>query len=136
MEVVALLGKTLVKIEVNGMKDAILFTTDEGVRYALHHDQNCCETVEIESIVGDFNDLIGSPILLAEEAVSQDRPENSIEVDWEDGSNTWTFYKFATIKGYVDIRWHGSSNGYYSETVDFMEIKPEHEWWLTRAMGH
>jgi len=58
-----------------------------------------------------------APLLQAEESV-QDDPNAS-------ESGTWTFYKFATRKGYVTIRWYGSSNGYYSESAGMYKIKAE-----------
>jgi hypothetical protein len=74
--------------------------------------------------VGDLRDLLNSPITLAEESVSSgENPEGTIRENHDD-SFTWTFYKFATIKGYVDIRFYGESNGYYSESVDFVQEKP------------
>ena len=84
-------------------------------RYVFFHHQDCCESVYIESIVGDIEDLVNTPILTAEES-SGDTPADSNAKPYE--SYTWTFYKFATFKGYVDIRWLGESNGYYSESVD------------------
>jgi len=83
-------------------------------RYVFFHHQDCCESVYIESIVGDIEDLVNTPILTAEESTG-DTPADSNAKPYE--SYTWTFYKFATFKGYVDIRWLGESNGYYSESV-------------------
>ena len=102
------------------------FITVDGEEYLLYHDQDCCETVEILYICGDLDDLIGSPLLRAE-VVSEENSENPEDVDMEEldeyqESYTWTFYKLATIKGSVTIRWYGQSNGYYSEEVSFAKV--------------
>lgn len=98
--------------------DAIVFIPEHGKTLYLAHQQDCCENVYIESIVGDLTYLIGTPILRAEESSNQKFSDS----EWGD-SETWTFYKLATIKGYVDIRFHGSSNGYYGESAYLYEVK-------------
>ena len=111
-----LVGKTLTSIE-NINDHTILFITADGDQYKLTHIQDCCEDVYISDIEGDLQSLVGNPILVAEEVDSGDAGPLGDYVE----SYTWTFYKFATIKGHVDIRWYGSSNGYYSESVDFIK---------------
>jgi hypothetical protein len=111
-----LVGKTLTACR-NVGDEEIIFDCDDGKSYKLYHSQDCCESVTVEDICGDLEDLVGTPILLAEEATSETPPEGSQSWDVD----TWTFYKLRTIKGSVDIRWHGSSNGYYSTSVDFGE---------------
>jgi hypothetical protein len=82
------------------------------------HCQDCCEIVELEEVVGNPADMIGSPILLAQESTSSFDAALG-----EDGSITWTFYRFATNKDSLVLRWKGESNGYYSESVDFDEVE-------------
>jgi len=128
-----LVGKTILKIEGadKGSEEIRFITRDAS--YKLYHFEECCETVSVEDICGDISDLIGNPILLAKEVESERNEGEPIERS--DESYTWTFYKLATIKGSVTIRWYGSSNGYYSEGVDFKEIIPELESPELESMG-
>ena len=112
-------GKILVQIDINQEKDSIIFVTKDGEIYKSYHEQDCCESVYIDDINGDINALLNSEILQAEEATNNDDIINGLP-SYPD-SFTWTFYKLATIKGYVTIRWLGESNGYYSESVDFVK---------------
>ena len=109
-----MLGKTFVQVTGSVGDGEMLFETASGERFMFAHLQDCCERVDINDIVGDLQDLCGEPMLVAEE-VRGATPEPDEE---HDESYTYTFYKFATRKGYVDVRWLGESNGYYSESVD------------------
>lgn len=117
MNVSTLLGKIILVISGFVGDDVITFITADMKKYQMYHDQDCCENVRVEDVCGDYDDLIGSPLLQAEEITNESEPYAG------DDSYTWTFYKFATIKGSVTIRWLGESNGYYSESVDFKEVK-------------
>lgn len=123
-----MLGKTFVQVTGSVDSDEMTFVTAQGERFMFAHSQDCCESVRINDIVGDLQDLVGSPMLQAEE-VSGVTPVDFDEGDHE--SVTWTFYKFGTRKGRVDVRWLGESNGYYSEGVDlFVEgvvVPGEHQ---------
>lgn len=118
----SLKGRTLTKIERDG-NESLTFHCADGAVFKMFHDQDCCERVTINDVAGNLDDLIGAPILLAEEATSKKNPDDVVADEYQE-SYTWTFYKLATIKGYVTIRWYGESNGYYSESVDFEEIQP------------
>lgn len=123
-----LIGKTLTQIAgMEAKSDCIEFTCSDGSQYVMYHSQDCCEDVDIESVVGDVANLIGSPILVAEESTSEDDPDGYLLPNDYRESFTWTFYKLATVKGWVDIRWLGESNGYYSESVDFARTAPPKE---------
>jgi len=89
----SLKGKTLTKIS---LSDNMGFD-----------DRANCEKAHLD-------DLIGSPIRMASMESNQENVDRQ--------SQTWTFYKLATLKGYVSLRWFAASNGHYSEEVTFCQI--------------
>lgn len=100
---------------INREDESITFYLDNAKSIRMYHSQDCCESVYIEDINGDLDSLLFKPILQADEKISTNEDSNSNT----DESFTWTFYTLANISSVVDIRWYGSSNGYYSERVDF-----------------
>lgn len=104
-------GKTPVAILAD--ENEIVFAFSDKTAVKFYHYQDCCEHVYVDDVNGDWQDLIGVPLLVAEARMS---PRMNVE----GGSETWTFYTFRSIKGSVDVRWYGESNGCYSEEVDLL----------------
>lgn len=123
-----MLGKTFsVKRHSGGSRyddDSIRFENEER-EIILTHRQDCCESCDLVEVVGDLQDLAGSPILEASRTTSNENPPSNEFAEehnlYIDDSFTWTFYRFRTIKGTVTLRWFGTSNGYYSEECDVVE---------------
>ena len=115
------IGKTITDIK-KVYNNELHFEFDDGNKLEMYHQQDCCEEVYIEDIIGDLEDLKNSPITMFETTSEYDTVGS-----WGDTS-TWTFYKIATIKGYVTIRWFGTSNGYYSEEVNLEYFDGDDTW--------
>jgi len=106
-----LLGRSLCRVTADDAELTLYLSDTNYVRFS--HHQDCCEHVYIEDICGDLDDLIGAPLVEAEEVSNYDAGP----LGEYDESYTWTFYRFRTRKGSVTVRWYGTSNGYYSESV-------------------
>ena len=124
VELSVLVGKVIKSISgLEKNSDEVRIHTECGQEYMFYHNQDCCESVDLDDYEGDANDLIGGIITSAEiaEGDHDKEPEHA-------DSFTWTFYKIETSKGGLWMRWLGESNGYYGEEVDFIWVnKPEKE---------
>lgn len=119
-----MVGRTLVRVDgAEAQSSQVTFVTADGWTFRFAHSQECCEIVQVEEVVGDVQDLIGRPLLLAE-CVDSDDDERERE---DDPCEEWTFYKFATTEGAVTFRWLGNSNGCYSTDVSVTVTSPRGE---------
>lgn len=114
-----MVGKTFNSVKLEDKYKSELTFKNAEEEYVFYHMQDCCEGVWVEEIHGDLKDLEDSPLLRAEEITSFDghSTEDASTAEYSE-CHQWTFYKFATIKGEVVVRWLGESNGYYSTSVD------------------
>lgn len=124
MGIEELQGRTVTEIKEDHNGDGgLLFICEDGSKWLMQHFQDCCEHVYLEDTAGDIKDLIGYPIIEADEESSHIGREGDDSYCPE--SQTWTFYKIGTAKGSVTLRWYGTSNGYYSESVSFIQVEKE-----------
>ncbi len=107
-------GKTLTKVVVPEDKNQIDFWTSDNEKIEMFHSQECCENVFLEDVVGEWDEIIGYPIELAEDVYN--------DGDGVGACETWAFYKLVTNRGFVTLRWYGESNGYYSTTANLYRI--------------
>jgi len=115
MDVKLLEGEILTHIDIDDSQRQIMLTTESGRIFKIFHAQDCCEDVLIKSTEGDWNTLKGKVI----ESVSLN--EKEIPDDFY-RTATETEITFVVNDSTVISRWIGTSNGYYSESVDFEEV--------------
>lgn len=116
MNISELVGKTF--NEIRYVHGQVKFLGPDG-NYRLYHSQDCCESVDLVEGEEELQDLVGSPILFAEEVSSDDLGFEPNRLYEYDECFEWTFYKIRTLTADVTLRWYGTSNGYYSTSVSF-----------------
>ena len=97
---------------------------ENGDYITQYHRMDCCEWVRVEQVDGNVEKHIGAMYQgLDEKVLTMDElPPEQLPTS-PNGSLTATFYTLKTSKGYLDWRWVGESNGYYSESVDCKLVK-------------
>lgn len=100
----------------------LLFVTDRGKKFLYYADGGCCSESWFADVIG-INTLIGETILSVKKM-----DMNFYNVDDGRGrqdSDIAYGYKITTNKGYCDIIFRNSSNGYYGSSLELISESPE-----------
>lgn len=115
-----LIGKKITGLRINEDQSVLVFDTDQGaVGYVTYGD--CCSETWFADITG-VSALLGGTVQTADEigmeGYSVDDGRTRQEYDEAYG------YKLTTDKGYADIVFRNSSNGYYGGSIDPLRGEP------------
>jgi hypothetical protein len=81
------------------MRKSNLVLTNTGQKYRMEHEWDVAGDAEVEDIVGDIQDLIGTPLLMVEEvSFDNETPKGVKHQGIEDNSYTWTFINLQKSK--------------------------------------
>ena len=106
--------------------DTVRFVLDTGESLVLYHERECCESVWLSDVTGDWRYILNETILFAELTTSSRLTEGADpEEAWPDEYENWSFYKLATNRGFITLAWKGVSNGYYSTSVQLEIFNPD-----------
>ena len=118
-----LIGKTVTNILINQTQTVLKFETDGGT-VAYYVDGDCCS----ESW---FADIIGVECLLGQKVLTSERViwDEIIDDDGRSLQDEDKIYciKLITTKGYIDIIFRNSSNGYYGGWIELCEYVNHYE---------
>lgn len=99
-EIQEMIGEIFVSVQgATAGSERIEFQTEDGRRFCFFHEQDCCEAVAVEEIIGDIGDLLNTPIVSATETSNEEKHPTCHGLVQE-----WTFYDFRTHKSTVTIR--------------------------------
>lgn len=116
-----LIGLELAEVAVNAGQDEMTVREVGGRTFRFYHEQECCESVGIYDVQGPLRHLLYSEILDVAETIDRENYPPDVKSPHRVESFTWTTYRITTARGTVTIRWFGESNGYYGESVTFIE---------------
>lgn len=119
-DITKIVGEVLTHIDTDENNETIRLTTKSGRVFLIYHSQDCCESVRVVDTKGDWHKLVGKVVVEAS-AIARSDGDVPAEIEYSD-SWTETVLTFRTDDETVISRWIGESNGYYSESVDILEI--------------
>lgn len=121
-----LVGKTLAKVTEKNNK--ITFLTSDNEKFVMYHNEKCCSKTYTASVLGDFNRIIGIPIIRAE-TIASTLNRKRLSIDIEAGHperHPLAYYTLGINDNYRDevvIRWFGERGyDFDSEQVFFEKL--------------
>ena len=103
-----MLGKTMKLVVVDEDEETVVLMAVDGEKYRFFEDIH--SGVRMDGVSGDLSNLVGSPLLVADERVESSSVRiQGLHEEWE--FRTWTFHEFATAKGSVTVRWSSHTDG-------------------------